>query len=151
VVSEYVFCFVPFFCREDGIDFCMSLTTISTFCLSLCVIEEGVINIPAAAILNAPPIPCTSSLVTKLGCAINPASNPPLFNHLHTYLPPKQYPTPPSLRTPISPRSHFITAAYIGSTVEGCGITAEIQWVKEKEGGMGKGTSVPANLKDVFE
>jgi hypothetical protein len=35
--------------------------------------------------------------------------------------------------------------------VEGCGITAEIQWVKEKEGGMGKGTSVPANLKDVFE
>jgi hypothetical protein len=58
-------------------------------------------NLHPKAILNGPPTAAHSSVLTLLGCAVNPASNPlPGAKNLATYFPPKQYPTAPILLAP---------------------------------------------------
>jgi len=91
--------------------------------------------IPAAAIDSGPLIPLTSSASTKLGCAVNPASSLPSFKNLHTYFPPKQYPTPPILLHPSGPRISFIVASTMGSTVGTLGISVLIHSIMSKPSG----------------
>jgi hypothetical protein len=102
-------------------------------------------NVPAAAIDRGPWTLWTSSVSTNERCAMKPASMALAFNHRQTYFPPKQYPTPPSFLTPISPLKVLITLKMIGSTVSILGILVSMYVCRLKFSGGGNGTSFPLN------